>query len=80
MYEIHKVSRNVLSGNEEEYRALKQLADKCGALSVEDYIDLDCYDYPVGEYEKYYLEFEFPDAFSRDLFVMETRKLYPKKD
>ena len=80
MYEIYKVSRNVLSGNDDEYRALKELAEKRGATSVEDEIDLDCYDYPIGEYGKYYLEFEFPDALSRDLFVMEARKVCFKKD
>lgn len=80
MHEVYKVSRNVLSGNEQEYRALKKLAIKYAALTVDDYIDLDCYDYPVGEYPKYYLEFEFPSALSRDMFVMETRNLYHKKD
>lgn len=80
MSDIYKVTRNVLSGNEEEYRALKKLAEKYGATNIEDIIDLDCYDYPVGNYGKYYLEFTFPDLISRDLFVFETRNLYPKKD
>lgn len=79
MKDIYKVSRNVLSGNEQEYRALRKLAEKFGATEIEDEIDLDCYDYPVGNYGKYYLEFTFSDSISRDLFVFETRKLYPKK-
>lgn len=80
MYEIYRVSRNVSSGNDDEYRALKELAVKRGATSVKDEIDLDSYDYPIGAYGKYYLLFEFPDALSRDLFVMEAKKVCFKKD
>lgn len=80
MHETYRVSRNVLSGNSDEYRALKELAARHGATSVRDEIDLDSYGFPVGEYGKYYLDFEFPDALSRDLFVMEARKVCFKKD
>lgn len=78
MMDKYIVSRNILSGHEEEYRALKELAKGMGAIAVEDQIDLDCYDYPVGEYGKYYLCWTFASEMERDAFVMATNRFYKK--
>lgn len=79
MINIYKVTRNVISGNEEEYRILKNLAEECGAIEIEDEIDLDSYAYIQGTYAKYYLEFTFDNVVDRDLFVMKVRKTMPDK-
>ena len=69
MVNKYTVSRNIASGNEEEYRVLRKLAEECGAIKIEDEIDLDSCEYPLGEYGKYYLNIEFAGAIPRDLFV-----------
>lgn len=77
MVNVYRVTRNIASGNEDEYRILKELAEECGAVSIEDEIDLDSYDYPLRAYAKYYLQFEFANVIDRDIFVMKVKRINP---
>ena len=75
MVREYTASRNVPAGNEEEYIALKQLAEKYGAIKIEDEVDLDSFEYSAGVYGKYYLCFTFPDLLSRTRFTMEAKAI-----
>ena len=79
MENIYKVSRNIMSGNNEEYEVLVALANEYGAIKIEDEVDLDCYDYPIGEYGKWYLEITFDSKVKRDIFVLKSKVLLDKK-
>lgn len=78
MKTIYKVSRNIVSGKDEEYRLVKALGEECGAVEVEDEIDLDAYDYSDGFYGKYYLCFTFDSSVNRDLFVLKYEQYQSK--
>lgn len=75
MINIYRVSRLIASGNDEEYRILRELAEECCAIEIDDEIDLDSYQYPYGQYTKYGLKIKFANAIDRDTFVMRAKKI-----
>lgn len=76
MNRTYKATMNFASNEDDNRHDIYELAEKCGAVSIEEYCDLDCLkslkDGPQEAY--YYLEIVFDSAVKYHWFIRKAKE------